>query len=105
HSVARRGARVPEGVGSHSVWLTEHHFTRHGLVSDSLNVLSHLAALTSHIRLGTAGAVLPFHSPLRLAESAAIVDLLSGGRLDFGVGRGYQPVEFNGFGVDIAERA
>ena len=100
----REAVRADE-LGLHSVWLTEHHFTRHGLVSDSLNVLSHLAALTKNIRLGTAVAVLPFHSPLRLAESAAIVDLLSGGRLDFGIGRGYQPVEFNGFGVDMAERA
>jgi alkanesulfonate monooxygenase SsuD/methylene tetrahydromethanopterin reductase-like flavin-dependent oxidoreductase (luciferase family) len=100
----REAVRADE-LGLHSVWLTEHHFTRHGLVSDSLNVLSHIAALTQNIRLGTAVAVLPFHSPLRLAESAAIVDLLSGGRLDFGVGRGYQPVEFGGFGVDMAERA
>jgi alkanesulfonate monooxygenase SsuD/methylene tetrahydromethanopterin reductase-like flavin-dependent oxidoreductase (luciferase family) len=100
----REAVRVDE-LGFHSVWLTEHHFTRHGLISDSLNVLAHIAALTTHVRLGTAVAVLPFHSPLRLAESAAIVDLLSGGRLDFGIGRGYQPLEFNGFGVDMADRA
>lgn len=93
-----------EKVGLDAVWLTEHHFSRHGLISDSLNVLSHLAAETSRIRLGTAVAVLPFHNPVRLAEAAATVDVLSDGRLDFGVGRGYQWLEFNGFAVDMAER-
>jgi alkanesulfonate monooxygenase SsuD/methylene tetrahydromethanopterin reductase-like flavin-dependent oxidoreductase (luciferase family) len=90
--------------GFDSVWLTEHHFSRHGIVSDSLMVLGHLAARTSAVRLGTAVSVLPLHHPLRLAEAAATVDQLSGGRLDLGIGRGYQPGEFRGFGVDIAEK-
>ncbi|MPZ22702.1 MAG: LLM class flavin-dependent oxidoreductase [Dehalococcoidia bacterium] len=94
-----------EEVGFESVWLTEHHFSRHGIVSDSLNVLSHLAARTTNLRLGTAVAVLPFHDPVRLAEAAATVDVLSNGRLDFGVGRGYQWGEFHGFGVPMEERA
>ena len=93
-----------DALGFDSVWLTEHHFSRHGIVSDSLMVLGHLAARTSHVRLGTAVSVLPLHHPLRLAESAATVDQLSGGRLDLGIGRGYQPGEFLGFGVDIAEK-
>lgn len=91
-------------LGFDSIWLTEHHFSRHGIVSDSLTVLGHLAARTSSARLGTAVSVLPLHHPLRLAESAATVDQLSGGRLDLGIGRGYQPGEFAGFGVDIAEK-
>ena len=86
------------------MWLTEHHFSRHGIVSDSLMVLAHLAARTSSVRLGTAVSVLPLHHPVRLAEAAATVDQLSGGRLDLGIGRGYQPGEFRGFGVDIAEK-
>jgi alkanesulfonate monooxygenase SsuD/methylene tetrahydromethanopterin reductase-like flavin-dependent oxidoreductase (luciferase family) len=90
--------------GFDSVWLTEHHFSRHGIVSDSLTVLAHLAALTERVRLGTAVSVLPLHNPLRLAETAATVDQLSGGRLDLGVGRGYQVGEFTGFGVDMAEK-
>jgi alkanesulfonate monooxygenase SsuD/methylene tetrahydromethanopterin reductase-like flavin-dependent oxidoreductase (luciferase family) len=91
-------------LGFDSVWLTEHHFSRHGIVSDSLVVLAHLAARTSRVRLGTAVSVLPLHHPLRFAEAAATVDQLSRGRLDLGIGRGYQPGEFRGFGVDIAEK-
>ena len=91
-------------LGFDSVWLTEHHFSRHGIVSDSLMVLAHLAARTQRVRLGTAVSVLPLHHPLRLAEAAATVDQLSGGRLDLGIGRGYQPGEFRGFGVDIADK-
>jgi alkanesulfonate monooxygenase SsuD/methylene tetrahydromethanopterin reductase-like flavin-dependent oxidoreductase (luciferase family) len=91
-------------LGFDSVWLTEHHFSRHGIVSDSLAVLAHLAARTATVRLGTAVSVLPLHHPLRFAEAAATVDQLSGGRLDIGIGRGYQPGEFRGFGVDIAEK-
>jgi alkanesulfonate monooxygenase SsuD/methylene tetrahydromethanopterin reductase-like flavin-dependent oxidoreductase (luciferase family) len=94
-----------EALGYHSAWLTEHHFSRHGIISDSLSVLSHLAGRTSRIRLGTAVTVLPFHNPIRLAETAATVDLLSDGRLDLGIGRGYQWSEFNGFGMDMTDRA
>ena len=93
-----------DALGFDSVWLTEHHFSRHGLVSDSLMVLAHLAARTTHIRLGTAVSVLPLHHPVRFAEAAATVDQLSRGRLDLGIGRGYQPGEFRGFGLDIAEK-
>jgi alkanesulfonate monooxygenase SsuD/methylene tetrahydromethanopterin reductase-like flavin-dependent oxidoreductase (luciferase family) len=93
-----------DALGFDSVWLTEHHFSRHGLVSDSLMVLGHLAARTSHVRLGTAVSVLPLHHPVRFAEAAATVDQLSRGRLDLGIGRGYQPGEFRGFGLDIAEK-
>ena len=93
-----------DALGFDSVWLTEHHFSRHGIVSDSLMVLAHLAAHTSHVRLGTAVSVLPLHHPVRFAEAAATVDQLSRGRLDLGIGRGYQPGEFRGFGVDIAEK-
>lgn len=97
-------ACTAEQSGFDSVWLTEHHFSRHGIVSDSLTVLGHLAARTSAVRLGTAVSVLPLHHPLRLAEAAATVDQLSRGRLDVGLGLGYQPGEFAGFGVDIAEK-
>lgn len=91
-------------LGYDSVWLTEHHFSRHGIASDSLAVLSHLAARTEQIRLGTAVSVLPLHNPMRLAETAATVDQLSKGRLDLGIGRGYQVGEFNGFGVDMGQK-
>ncbi len=89
-----------EELGYHSVFLVEHHFTGFGQVSASLNLLTFLAARTRRIRLGTAVVVLPWHNPVLLAEEAATVDLLSNGRLDFGVGKGYRPNEFHGFNVD-----
>ena len=61
--------------------------------------MSYLAARTEKIRLGTAVVVLPWHNPALLAEQAATLDLLSNGRFDFGVGKGYRPYEFSGFGV------
>ncbi len=86
-----------EELGFSSVFLVEHHFTGFGQVSASLNLLSYLAARTSTIRLGTAVVVLPWHNPALVAEEAATLDLLSNGRLDFGVGKGYRPYEFSGF--------
>jgi alkanesulfonate monooxygenase SsuD/methylene tetrahydromethanopterin reductase-like flavin-dependent oxidoreductase (luciferase family) len=79
--------------------MVEHHFTGHGQVSASMNVLSYLAARTRLIRLGTAVVVLPWHNPVLVAEQAATLDLLSGGRFDFGVGKGYREAEFAGFCV------
>src|SRR5919107_433668 len=86
-----------EELGFSSVFLVEHHFTGFGQVSASLNLLSYLAARTSTIRLGTAVVVLPWHNPALVAEEAATLDLLSNGRLDFGVGKGYRPYELSGF--------
>jgi alkanesulfonate monooxygenase SsuD/methylene tetrahydromethanopterin reductase-like flavin-dependent oxidoreductase (luciferase family) len=86
-----------ESLGFVSVFLTEHHFTGLGQASSPLTLLGHLAGRTSTLRLGTAVAVLPWHDPLLLAEQAATVDVLSRGRLDFGVGRGFRAAEFAGF--------
>lgn len=88
-----------EALGYYGVYLVEHHFTGFGQVSASLNLLTYLAARTSTIRLGTAVIVVPWHNPVLLAEQAATVDLLSDGRLDFGVGRGYRFTEYHGFGL------
>jgi len=95
---------LAEELGFDSVFMTEHHFSRHGIVPDNLSMLAFIAARTQRIRLGTAVSVLPLHDPVRLAESVALVDMLSGGRLDFGIGRGYQWGEFDGFGVSLDER-
>jgi alkanesulfonate monooxygenase SsuD/methylene tetrahydromethanopterin reductase-like flavin-dependent oxidoreductase (luciferase family) len=92
-----------ERLGFRSVFLVEHHFTGHAQVSASLTLLAYLAARTRTIRLGTAVVVLPWHNPVLVAEQAATLDLLSGGRLDFGVGKGYRDYEFSGFCVPIAE--
>jgi alkanesulfonate monooxygenase SsuD/methylene tetrahydromethanopterin reductase-like flavin-dependent oxidoreductase (luciferase family) len=92
-----------EALGYYSVMLVEHHFTGMAQVSASLNLLSFLAAKTSRMRLGTAVVVLPWHNPILLAEQVGTLDLLSNGRFDFGIGRGYRPNEFKGFGIDPAE--
>jgi alkanesulfonate monooxygenase SsuD/methylene tetrahydromethanopterin reductase-like flavin-dependent oxidoreductase (luciferase family) len=92
-----------EALGYHSTFAVEHHFTGFGQVSATLNLLTYLAAQTSTIRLGTAVMVLPWHNPVLLAEQAATLDLLSGGRLDFGVGKGYRYNEFEGFGMPMEE--
>lgn len=92
-----------EQLGFDSVFLVEHHFTGLGQVSASLSLLTYLAGKTSTLRLGTAVTVLPWHNPVLLAEQAATLDLLSNGRLELGVGKGYRPNEFHGFGIDPTE--
>src|SRR5580700_2014100 len=93
-----------EALGYHSTFLVEHHFTGFGQVSASLSLLTWVAAQTKTLRLGTAVLVLPWHNPVLLAEQAATIDLLSGGRLDFGAGKGYRHNEFAGFCVPTAEK-
>jgi alkanesulfonate monooxygenase SsuD/methylene tetrahydromethanopterin reductase-like flavin-dependent oxidoreductase (luciferase family) len=92
--------KIADELGFDSVWLTEHHFSRYGILGNPLLVAAAIAQTTKTIQIGTAVVVLPFHNPLRLAEDAATLDTLSGGRFELGVGRGYQPKEFNGFGID-----
>jgi natural product biosynthesis luciferase-like monooxygenase protein len=96
-------ARLADELGFHAVWLTEHHFSDYSLLNDPTLFASALAVTTERVRIGTAVMVLPVHNAIRVAENAAIVDQLSGGRFDLGVGRGYQPKEFAGFGVDMAD--
>jgi alkanesulfonate monooxygenase SsuD/methylene tetrahydromethanopterin reductase-like flavin-dependent oxidoreductase (luciferase family) len=86
-----------EALGYISTFAVEHHFTGFGQVSASLNLLTWVAARTTTLRLGTAVVVLPWHNPVLLAEQAATLDLLSDGRLEFGVGKGYRHNEFASF--------
>src|SRR5262245_59420674 len=74
-----------EALGYHSTFVVEHHFTGFGQISATLNLLTWIGARTKTLRLGTAVMVLPWHNPVLLAEQAATIDLLSDGRLDFGV--------------------
>jgi alkanesulfonate monooxygenase SsuD/methylene tetrahydromethanopterin reductase-like flavin-dependent oxidoreductase (luciferase family) len=90
-------------LGYESTFLVEHHFTGVGQLSASLNLLSYMAAVTRRIRLGTAVLVLPWHNPALLAEQVATLDVLSGGRVDLGIGRGYRKAEFEQFCIPIAE--
>ncbi len=88
-----------EALGYHSTFSVEHHFTGWNQVSSTLMLLTALAMRTKTLRLGTAVMVLPWHNPVLLAEQAATLDLISGGRLDFGIGKGYRHNEFIGFGI------
>ena len=94
---------LADRLGLDEVWIGEHRFSRHGLVSGIWSFLGQVAARTKHVRIGTAVVVLPLHNPILVAEEAAMVDILSGGRLNFGIGAGYQRQEFDGVGVDIDE--
>lgn len=89
-----------ERLGFDSVWPAEHHFSEYGFCGSPQVSLAAVAARTSRIRLGTGVVVLPFHNPIRVAEDFAFLDLLSDGRVSLGVGRGYQPTEYEGFGLD-----
>jgi len=88
-----------EALGYHSSFSVEHHFSGWNQAAATLTLLTCLAMRTSTLRLGTAVTVLPWHNPVLLAEQAATLDLMSGGRLDFGVGKGYRHNEFKGFGI------
>lgn len=90
-------------LGFRHLFMVEHHFTGQGQVSASLTLLAYLAARTTRIRLGTAVVVVPWHNPVLVAEQIATLDLLSGGRVDFGVGKGYRKAEFDGFCVPMDE--
>ena len=92
-----------ESLGFCSTFLVEHHFTGFGQISATLNLLTFIAARTTTLRLGTAVLVLPWHNPVLLAEQAATLDLLSQGRLDFGIGMGYRYREFAGFSMPMEE--
>lgn len=88
-----------EALGLHSSFSVEHHFSGWNQTSATLMLLMALAARTSTLRLGTAVMVLPWHNPVLLAEQAATLDLLSNGRFDFGIGKGYRHSEFKGFQI------
>ena len=92
-----------ESLGYHSTFLVEHHFTGFGQVSATLNLLTWIGARTTTLRLGTAVIVLPWHNPVLLAEQIATLDLLSNGRVDAGIGKGYRRSEFEGFCMSMDE--
>lgn len=95
--------RLADELGYSVAWFAEHHFSNYCLCASPLMMITHCAAMTKRIRLGTAVLVLPLYNPARLAAEIATADALSGGRLMLGVGAGYQPYEFERFGVDLAQ--
>jgi alkanesulfonate monooxygenase SsuD/methylene tetrahydromethanopterin reductase-like flavin-dependent oxidoreductase (luciferase family) len=94
---------LAESLHYSHAFMVEHHFTGANQVSSSLGLLTYLAGITRTIRLGTAVIVLPWHNPALLAEQVATLDVLSRGRFDFGIGKGYRPEEFHRFGIDMEE--
>src|SRR5437016_14143920 len=95
--------RLADQLGYATAWFAEHHFSNYCLCASPLMMIAHCAAITEKIRLGTAVVVLPLYNPARLAAEIATADALSNGRLELGIGAGYQPYEFERFGVDITE--
>jgi alkanesulfonate monooxygenase SsuD/methylene tetrahydromethanopterin reductase-like flavin-dependent oxidoreductase (luciferase family) len=94
-----------EKVGLHSAWIGEHHFNLLGVNACPNILLAHLAGATKRIRLGPAVVLLPVHHPLHVAEEWATLDLLSGGRVDFAAGRGYDKKEYGPFQAPFEQSA
>ncbi len=97
-------ALAAEELGFHEVWLAEHSARAYGFNGNTVLAAAAIAAATKRIRIATAVTRLPLHHPLHLAEDLAYVDNLSQGRLDWGIGKGYDQLEFGVYGVDFEER-
>jgi alkanesulfonate monooxygenase SsuD/methylene tetrahydromethanopterin reductase-like flavin-dependent oxidoreductase (luciferase family) len=95
--------KLADELGYGIAWFAEHHFSNYCLCASPLMMVAHCAGITRKIKLGTAVVVLPLYNPARLAAEIATVDALSNGRLMLGIGAGYQPYEFERFGVDLAQ--
>jgi alkanesulfonate monooxygenase SsuD/methylene tetrahydromethanopterin reductase-like flavin-dependent oxidoreductase (luciferase family) len=93
-----------EGLGFGSVWLTEHHFTDDGYTPSPLVIAAAIGARTRTMRIGTSLMLLPLHDPVRLAEDAATLAILTGGRFDLGLATGYREIEFRAFGRSLRNR-
>src|SRR5215470_20177314 len=98
-------ALYAEQVGLNSAWIGEHHFNLLGVNACPNILLAQIAGATKRIRLAPAVVLLPVHHPLHVAEEWATLDLLSGGRVDFAAGRGYDRLEYEPFGADFQNSA
>jgi alkanesulfonate monooxygenase SsuD/methylene tetrahydromethanopterin reductase-like flavin-dependent oxidoreductase (luciferase family) len=99
-----RQCEVAETLGYDTFFCAEHHFHEYGVVPDPAVMLSALVQRTKRIRLGTAISILTFHDPRRIAETYAMLDMMSDGRFVFGVGSGYLSHEFTGYDSDPKEK-
>src|SRR5919202_116780 len=98
-----RLARLAADLGFDCLWSAEHHFNDYSFVPDNLQLLTYLTALCPGVDLGTAAVIVPWHDPLRVAEQAAVLDMLSKGRLRLGLGRGLARREFAAFRLSMDE--
>ena len=94
-------AQAAEDLGFRNIWLAEHHFSTYGYLGRPVQLATYIAAKTKRLRVGTAVIVVPLHHPLVIAEEIATLDLLAGGRVEIGLGRGYQYYEFERFGFEM----
>jgi alkanesulfonate monooxygenase SsuD/methylene tetrahydromethanopterin reductase-like flavin-dependent oxidoreductase (luciferase family) len=94
---------VAEQAGFNTAWYAEHHFNNYSLSPSPLMMIAHMAAKTTRIRLGSAVCILPLYHPARFLAEVGFVDTVSNGRLELGIGSGYQQFEFERFGVKIEE--
>jgi alkanesulfonate monooxygenase SsuD/methylene tetrahydromethanopterin reductase-like flavin-dependent oxidoreductase (luciferase family) len=95
--------QLAEELGFSRVWFAEHHFSNYSLCPSPLIFCTQAAAMTKHIRVGCAVLILPLHAPARVIAEIALVDALTGGRLDVGVGSGYQTYEFERLGAEMSQ--
>lgn len=96
--------KIMDHSGYDCIWIAEHHFSTYS-VCPSIHLMGmHFAAHTSNLRIGTGVSLAAFYDPVRLAEEVALLDVLSGGRVNWGAGSGFDAAEFKTFGVDRAER-
>lgn len=96
-------AEIMDQTGYDAVWLAEHHFSTYSVCPSIHMMGTHIAARTKRLRIGTGISLAPFYHPLRLAEEVALLDVLSGGRVNWGAGRGFDQKEYQNFGVPIDE--
>jgi len=94
-------AQAAETLNFRNIWLAEHHFSTYGYVSRPAQLATYIAARTTRLRVGTAVIVVPLHHPLVVAEEIATLDILANGRVDIGLGRGYQYYEFERLGLEL----
>jgi alkanesulfonate monooxygenase SsuD/methylene tetrahydromethanopterin reductase-like flavin-dependent oxidoreductase (luciferase family) len=105
HARVTAEIQAADRLGYDTAWVAEHHFSnQYGIMPDVFTYMGYLAAQTSRIRLGTAVVTVPLYDPIRVVENMAFVDILSGGRVILGLGSGYRPYEFEGFGRDFDRR-
>jgi alkanesulfonate monooxygenase SsuD/methylene tetrahydromethanopterin reductase-like flavin-dependent oxidoreductase (luciferase family) len=93
-----------DGLGIDLIWFTEHHFVDDGYLPSWIPVATAMAARTKHVRFSSDISILPLYQPVRLAEDLAVADNLSGGRMEIGIGLGYVPWDFDGYGIPVKQR-